>query len=139
MALANEFLPYPAFIIVLCDMSALFAFSYSVAFYPSNDIGTHFLLIYGIIQNVMTLLFLMIPGSGCNRALNQAQETINSLPGWLPQHRKVLKMYIRQRHSKTFPLTLWNIYVIDESLLISTFGTVLTYGFLVGNIKVAND
>ncbi|GFU27743.1 uncharacterized protein NPIL_336151 [Nephila pilipes] len=135
MALANEFLPYPAFINVLCNMIALFAFSYNVAFYPSDDIETYFILIYGIIQNVMAFLLLMIPAAGCNRALNLAQETIKSLPGWLPQHRKVLKMHIRQRHIKTFPLTLWNIYVINESLIINAFGTLLTYGFLVGNIK----
>ncbi|GFT46646.1 uncharacterized protein NPIL_538351 [Nephila pilipes] len=135
MALANEFLPYPAFINVLCNMGALFAFSYCVAFYPLVDIETYFILIYGIFQNVMALLLLMISAARCNRSLNLAMETIKSLPGWLPQHRKVLKMHIRQRHSKTFPLTLWNIYVINESLLINAFGTLLTYGFLVGNIK----
>ncbi|GFT86927.1 uncharacterized protein NPIL_467601 [Nephila pilipes] len=139
MSLANEFLPVPAFSIVLCIMSALFAFGYTVAFNPSDDIETYFTLLSGILQNIMALLLLMIPAAGSNRAANLAQETINSLPGWLPQHRKALKMHIRQRHSKTFPMTLWNIYVIDESLLISAFGTLLTYGFLLGNIKIPND
>ncbi|GFU27731.1 uncharacterized protein NPIL_336101 [Nephila pilipes] len=135
MALANEFLSYPAFINILCNMGALFAFNYSVLFYPSHDIKTYFILICEVFQNVMSLLLLMIPAAGCNRASISAQDTIKSLPGWLPQHRKILKMHIRQKHRKTFPLTLWNIYVIDESLLISAFGTLLTYGFLVGNIK----
>ncbi|GFS75872.1 uncharacterized protein NPIL_172131 [Nephila pilipes] len=139
MALANEFLSYPAFINVLCNMGALFGFSYLVVFYYSEVYNIYFLLLHGIIQSLMSLLLLLIPAAGCNRALNLAQETINSLPGWLPQHRKVLKMYIRQRHSKTFPLTLWNIYVIEESLLISAFGTLLTYGFLLGNIKNAKE
>ncbi|GFU27745.1 uncharacterized protein NPIL_336161 [Nephila pilipes] len=138
MALANEFLSYPALIIVLCNMGALFGFGYSVAVYSSSDIETYFVLIYGILQNGITVLSLMIPAARCNRALNLAQETIKSLPGWLPQHRKVLKMHIRQKHRKTFPLTLWNIYVIDESLLISAFGTLLTYGFLLGNINISN-
>ncbi|GFT46667.1 uncharacterized protein NPIL_538421 [Nephila pilipes] len=115
-------------------MGALFAFNYSVVFYPSEDIKTYFILIYGVFQNVMSLLLLMIPAAECNRVSNLALETIKSLPGWLPQHRKVLKMHIRQKHRKTFLLTLWNIYVIDKSLLISAFGTLLTYGFLVGNI-----
>ncbi|GFT36511.1 uncharacterized protein NPIL_658101 [Nephila pilipes] len=135
MALANTFLPYPAFITVLCNMGALFAFSYTLAFHPSDDIQIYFTLIYGIVENILASLLLMIPAAGCNRALYLAQETIKSLSGWLPQHRKALKTYIRQRHGKLFPLTLWNIYVIDESLLISAFGTLLTYGFLVGNIK----
>ncbi|GFS75876.1 uncharacterized protein NPIL_172151 [Nephila pilipes] len=139
MALANEFLSYPAFINVLCNMGALFGFGYSVAFYSSNDIEIYSLLIYGIVENVMGLLLLVVPAAGCNRALNQAQETISSLPGWLPQHSKVLKMHIRRRRGKTFHLTLWNIYVIKESLLISAFGSLLTYGFLVGNIKISNQ
>ncbi|GFT36524.1 uncharacterized protein NPIL_658171 [Nephila pilipes] len=139
MALANGFLSYPAFINVLCCMCGLFAFSYRVVFYPSDDRMVYFMMFQGIIQSLMSLILLMIPAAGCNRALILEQETINSLPGWLPQHRKTLKMYISQRHSKTFPLTLWNIYVIDESLLISAFGTLLTYGFLVGNISIAKN
>ncbi|GFT36516.1 uncharacterized protein NPIL_658131 [Nephila pilipes] len=139
MSLANEFLPYPAFITVLCTMGAIFATGYIVAFHSSDDIETYCVLIYGVLQNILALLLLMIPAAGCNRSLILAQETIKSLPGWLPEHRKVLKMHIRQRHGKTFPLTLWNIYVIDESLLISAFGTLLTYGFLVGNIKNDED
>ncbi|GFU27737.1 uncharacterized protein NPIL_336131 [Nephila pilipes] len=139
MALANGFLSYPAFITVLCNMGALFAFSYSVAFYPSDKMQTYFILIHGIVQNTIALLLLIIPAAGCNRASNMTQETINSLPEWFPQHRKFLKMHIRQRHNKAFLMTLWNIYVIDESLLISALGTVVTYGFLVGNIKNGND
>ncbi|GFT22794.1 uncharacterized protein NPIL_34801 [Nephila pilipes] len=139
MALANEFLSYPAFINVLCSMVALFAFSYIVTFYPPDDSMVYFEECHEIIRNLMSLLLLMIPAARCNRALNMLKETIKSLPGWLPQHRKALKMHIRRRLNKTFPLTLWNIYVIDESLLISAFGTLLTYGFLVGNIKIPND
>ncbi|GFT36527.1 uncharacterized protein NPIL_658181 [Nephila pilipes] len=139
MSLANEFLSVPAFNIVLCNMSALFTFGYTVAFNPSDDIETYFTLLSPILQNIMALLLLMISAAGCNRATNLAQETINSLPGRLPHLRKALKMHIHQRHSKTFPMTLWNIYVIDESLLISAFGTLLTYGFLFGNIRNVND
>ncbi|GFS75884.1 uncharacterized protein NPIL_172181 [Nephila pilipes] len=139
MALANEFLSYPAFINVFSSMCGLFAFSYSVVFYPLDDHKIYFMLFLGIIQSLILLFSLMIPAAGCNRALRMAQETINSLPGWLPQHRKVLKMHIRQKHSKTFSLTLWNVYVIDESLLFSAFGTLLTYGFLLGNIKIAKE
>ncbi|GFS75864.1 uncharacterized protein NPIL_172091 [Nephila pilipes] len=120
-------------------MGALFAYSYNVAFHPLDDRKVYFMQLHGIIQSSMSLLLLMIPAAGCNRALILLQKTIKSLPGWLPQHRKVLKMYIRQRHNKTFPLTLWNIYVIDVSLLISAFGTLLTYGFLVGNITIAKE
>ncbi|GFT36522.1 uncharacterized protein NPIL_658161 [Nephila pilipes] len=116
-------------------MGALFAFGYNVAFYPLDDRIVYFMHFHGIIQSLMSLLLLMIPAAGCNRALSQAEETIKSLPGWLPEHHKLLKMHIYQRQRKTFPLMLWNIYVIDESLLISAFGTLLTYGFLVGNIK----
>ncbi|GFT75098.1 uncharacterized protein NPIL_307601 [Nephila pilipes] len=139
MALANEFLPYPVFINVLCNMGALFAFSYIVTFYPPDDRMVYFMEGHRIIHSLMSLFLLMIPAAGCNRALNLLQLTIKYLPGWFPQHRKALKMHIRRRLNKTFPLTLWNIYVIDEPLLISAFGTLLTYGFLLGNIKIPNN
>ncbi|GFT61293.1 uncharacterized protein NPIL_264561 [Nephila pilipes] len=139
MALASEFLSYPAFINVLYSMGLLFTYGYNVAFKLSDHHMLYFTQLIGIIQISTSLLLLMIPAAGCNRVLRMAQETINSLPGWLPQHRKVLKLHILQKHSKTYPLTLWNIYVIDESLLISAFGTLLTYGFLVGNIQNGND
>ncbi|GFU27741.1 uncharacterized protein NPIL_336141 [Nephila pilipes] len=135
MSLANEFLSYPAFINVLCSMCGLFVFGCSVVFYSTDDHMVYFMMFQGIIQSFMSLLLLIIPAAGCNKASILAKQTIKSLPGWLPQHRKVLKMLIRQRHNKAFPLTLWNIYVIDESILISAFGTLLTYGFLVGNIQ----
>ncbi|GFT01303.1 uncharacterized protein NPIL_572201 [Nephila pilipes] len=139
MALANEFLSYPAFINVLCNMCGLFFIIYNFVFYSTEDIETYFILIFGIIQNVTALVLLTIPAAGCNRASNVARNTIKSLPGFLPQHRKELKMYIRQRHGETVSLTLWNIYVIDESLLISAFGTLVTYGFFVGNIKISKE
>ncbi|GFT01302.1 uncharacterized protein NPIL_572191 [Nephila pilipes] len=138
MALANKFLSYPAFVTVLCNMFGLFFIIYNFVFYPSDDIEACLLLIYGIIQNVTALLLMLIPAAGCNRASNVARNTIKSLPGFLPQYRKILKMYI-QRHSEIISLTLWNIYVIDESLVISAFGTLLTYGFFIGSIKIAKE
>ncbi|GFS94965.1 uncharacterized protein NPIL_59901 [Nephila pilipes] len=118
-------------------MCSLFAASYTFVFYPPDDRKSYLLLFQWIIQSLMSLLLLMVPAAGCNRSLIMEQETVNSLPGWIPQHGKVLKSYLRKTHRKAFPLTLWNIYVIDESLLISAFGTLLTYGFLVGNISIA--
>ncbi|GFT98463.1 uncharacterized protein NPIL_645471 [Nephila pilipes] len=120
-------------------MCVLFTYSYNVAFHPLDDRKVYFMQVFGIIQSLMSLFLLIIPAAGCNRALNLLQKTIKSLPGYLPQHREVLKLYIRKTHCKTFPLTLWNIYVIDESLLISALGTLLTYGFLVGNIHNAKE
>ncbi|GFT75101.1 uncharacterized protein NPIL_307611 [Nephila pilipes] len=139
MALANEFLSFPAFINVFCSMCSLFAASYTFIFYSPDDRNSYLLLFQWIIQSFMSLLLLMIPAAGCNRSLIMAQKTVNSLPGWLPEHRKVVKMYIRKMHRKALPLMLWNIYVIDESLLISAFGTLLTYGFLLGNITIAKN
>ncbi|GFT78709.1 hypothetical protein NPIL_121991 [Nephila pilipes] len=106
---------------------------------PSDDHRGHIIQLFGIIQILTIIILWMITAAVCNRALNQEQETLNYLTGWLPQHRKVLKMHILQKHIKTFPLTLCNIYVIDESLLLSAFQIVLIYGFFLGDIKNGND
>ncbi|GFU06004.1 uncharacterized protein NPIL_164411 [Nephila pilipes] len=76
----------------------------------------------------------MISGADCNRAAKQARDVIISLPGWFPQHYKMLKMHIRQKFLKKFALTLWKVYTINESLLMSALGTLVTYGFLVGTM-----
>ncbi|GFT75096.1 hypothetical protein NPIL_307591 [Nephila pilipes] len=74
MALANEFLSYPALINVLCNMGALFAFGYSVAFYTLDGRMVFFMHFHGIIQSLMLLLLMMIPAAGCNRCLNSGTE-----------------------------------------------------------------
>ncbi|GFY40878.1 uncharacterized protein TNIN_17881 [Trichonephila inaurata madagascariensis] len=120
-------------------MSGIFAFGYAFVFMPPDDYIVYLMVMYGIIQNFLYLLLSMLPAAGCNRASNMARNTITSLPGWFPQQYKLLKMLVCQRYKNAFVLTLWKMYIIDEPLLMSALGTLVTYGFLVANISMIKD
>ncbi|GFS64796.1 uncharacterized protein NPIL_121171 [Nephila pilipes] len=134
MTFANDFLSYPVFINVLCSMIGLFTFSYTFVFYPQNEYAIYIIILLGIFHYSLSLVLSVILAADCNRTSNLARRTVVSLPGWFPQQYQMLKMLIRQRYKNEFVLTLWKIYVIDESLLVSALGTLVTYGFLVGNM-----
>ncbi|GFX10007.1 uncharacterized protein TNCV_4101461 [Trichonephila clavipes] len=91
----------------------------------------------GVTHFLMALIPMMMSGADCNRAVSQARDMTISLPGWFPQHYRMLKRFIRQKFKKKYVLTLWKIYAIRESLLMSALGTLVTYGFLVGTMGIA--
>ncbi|GFX10004.1 uncharacterized protein TNCV_4101431 [Trichonephila clavipes] len=137
LTFTNDFLAYPAFINIVCVMFGLFIFSYSFVFLPKDNFLIYAFTFGGVTLYLMALIPLMLSGACCNRAASQARDTVVSLPGWFPQHYRMLKMLIRQKFKKKFALTLWKIYAIRESLLMSALGTLITYGFLVGTIGIA--
>ncbi|GFY68243.1 uncharacterized protein TNIN_466201 [Trichonephila inaurata madagascariensis] len=137
LTFANDFLAYPAFITMLCVMFGLFIFSYCFVFLPKDNLLIYVFTFAGVTLYLMALLPMMLSGACCNRAASQARDTVVSLPGWFPQHYRMLKMLIRQKFKKKYVLTLWKTHVIHESLLMSAFGTLITYGFLVGTIGIA--
>ncbi|GFQ79280.1 uncharacterized protein TNCT_164431 [Trichonephila clavata] len=134
---ANGFLAYPAFINMLCVMCGLFIFSYIFVFLPKDDFIIYVFTFGGLTIYLMSLIPMMLSGACCNRAARQARDMIVSLPGWFPQHYTMLKMIIRQKFKKKYALTLWKTYIINESLLMSALGTLITYGFLIGTIGIA--
>ncbi|GFX10010.1 uncharacterized protein TNCV_4101491 [Trichonephila clavipes] len=134
IAFADDFLSYPVFIIVLSSMAGLFWSTYSFVFVPRDDSMICICFLSGIVYYSTSLLIVMLTGAVANQAVVFARETVISLPGWIRQHYKELKMDIRQRFKHKTHFTLWNIYIIDKSLLISALGTLVTYGILIGTL-----
>ncbi|GFU06043.1 uncharacterized protein NPIL_164571 [Nephila pilipes] len=117
-------------------MCGIFIYSYALVFYPTDGYPTYVFTLGGMTHFLISLVAIIMSGADCNCVAKQAGDIINSLPGWFPQHYEMLKMHIRQKFKKTFVLTLWKVYVIKESLLVSALGTLITYGFLVGTIGI---
>ncbi|GFT03778.1 uncharacterized protein NPIL_644951 [Nephila pilipes] len=131
----QDFFSYPAFINVLSSMAGLFWGSYSIVFQSQKDyIISVFLL--GVVLNYFALLLaIMMPASAVNKAAKVAKNTVLSTPGWFPQHYGKLKMFICKRFKhQELALTLGKVYKIDTSLIISTLGTLISYGILVGTL-----
>ncbi|GFU06016.1 uncharacterized protein NPIL_164461 [Nephila pilipes] len=136
MKLADEFLSFPVFILVLISMSGLFSYTYMLIFISGNDWANYIFNLGSIVYYLMILLMVMLPAAAANEASAHARDFIISLPGWFPEHYLELTVCICQKYKSKVSLTLWNIYKIEKSLFISALGTLVTYGCLIGNIRI---
>ncbi|GFU06027.1 uncharacterized protein NPIL_164511 [Nephila pilipes] len=137
MNFADEFLSYPAFILVLSSMSGLFSFTYMFILISEKD-WANYVFIFGlIVYNFIILLMVILPAAAANHMATLANDLITSLPGWFPERYLELNVCICQKFKTKVSLTLWNIYKIENSLLLSALGTLVTYGCLIGNIRIS--
>ncbi|GFU06020.1 uncharacterized protein NPIL_164481 [Nephila pilipes] len=113
-------------------MIGLFWSSYGFVFLSSKDFAMLYVTISSIAFYFMILLMVILPAAAANQVGIQARNIVISLPGWFPKQYGKLSMHVRKHFTQEDFLTLWKIYKIDKSLLISALGTLLTYGFLVG-------
>ncbi|GBM00160.1 hypothetical protein AVEN_176402-1 [Araneus ventricosus] len=120
------------FIEVLIAMLQLFYFCYILAFVPKTDNLAYASFILGVMQYFTVLLLLILPAAAVNEVAKQAVEIIASLPTLFPEYYKDLKKKIRQKCMKEVSLSLWKIYRIDTSLLVTALGTLISYGVLFG-------
>nr|GBN99162.1 hypothetical protein AVEN_109244-1 [Araneus ventricosus] len=73
-------------------------------------------------------MLLMISGSITNE---EANDTSNFLKKRYNKDFKIPKLEV---DFSQYSLTIWKIYKLDRSLIISSFGTLLTFGILLGTL-----
>ncbi|KAF8796831.1 hypothetical protein HNY73_001167 [Argiope bruennichi] len=136
-SLADDFLSYPACITILNGMIGLFSFTYNFILELKVILNSNYLIIVGNITGILfystLLVVIILPGAAVNQAAWISKETAKCLPWRFPRHFMELKKILHQRSTFSGP-TLWKIYTIENSLLISAFGTLVTYGLLVGTL-----
>ncbi|GFY53503.1 uncharacterized protein TNIN_234621 [Trichonephila inaurata madagascariensis] len=94
-----------------------------------------------IIFDLSTHLLIMLSASFTNELTEEATKQIQCLLCRIPTDKREIKCNLKKDLSQPNSLTLWKIYVMDRSLTISSFATLLTYGILLGtlgNTKVGN-
>ncbi|GBL97566.1 hypothetical protein AVEN_163011-1 [Araneus ventricosus] len=69
----------------------------------------------------------MLPAAAANESAEMAKSTIKLMGCCIPHSYRDLEMYLRQRWKPRVAMTLWKIYKIDKSLLISALGLVGVY------------
>ncbi|GBN76886.1 hypothetical protein AVEN_53894-1 [Araneus ventricosus] len=115
-------------------MTFLFWTGYRIAF----DTDDHPLILFFSCVNgtyvLSHLLLIMVPASIANETTKRAKSNVLSLPHEILTTDKELKFGIKKCSFQEKFLTLWDIYVLDRSLLITAFGTLLTYGILLGSL-----
>ncbi|GFY58012.1 uncharacterized protein TNIN_267001 [Trichonephila inaurata madagascariensis] len=78
------------------------------------------------------LLIITISASLTNETASKAKNVMKNVPYRIPKGSERIKYMLRKNSVQEYSLTLWKIYIIDRSLIITCFGTLLTYGMLIG-------
>ncbi|GFS70503.1 uncharacterized protein NPIL_692621 [Nephila pilipes] len=135
MIFADNFLSFTALANLISVMTGLFWTGYSLVFFTNGNYMYYLRYLSAVVYVLTFLLMMMLPATAENVAAKFAKGIVLSLPGSFPEEYKKLMMYIHKNFKyQELELTLWKIYKIDKSLLISEIGTVITYGILVGTL-----
>lgn len=130
----DENFSFPAFVVVLACMISLFWTTYKAAF-QENITGAYYLAL--IISGCISLSFhllIMVSASIINEISERTRCTFHGLPYRHLAHKEELKNMLKKDFQHRVNLTLWNIYVVDKLLIITSLGTLLTYGILLGSL-----
>ncbi|GFU72542.1 uncharacterized protein TNCV_22241 [Trichonephila clavipes] len=130
----EDYLCFSAFLIVVSSMSGLFYVNYTILFVPIGGYQHYLASVAGEIYFSALFVMVVVPASAVNAAFVALKKSSIFLLGKLPHHFKESAMIINKESLEVVPLTLWKIYKIDRSLIISAIGTLLTYGILVATL-----
>ncbi|GFR24805.1 uncharacterized protein TNCT_271101 [Trichonephila clavata] len=125
-----------AFLTVFISTVALFWNGYRITFYK-NVRGGNLLLILSGLFFLCLLLLLVISGSASNEQANKVKILVQCLPYETGNNQQKINFF-KKTLLQNNVLTLWKIYVMDRSLLICIFGTLLTYGMMLGSLGQEN-
>ncbi|GFU61620.1 uncharacterized protein NPIL_621851 [Nephila pilipes] len=140
MIFADNFLSFSALANLIGVMTSLFWAVYSLVFFTNGDYLSYLRYLHGVVHVLTFLLMIMLPATAANVAAKVAKGIVLTLPGSFPEEYKKLKMYVQKNFKhQELEFTLWKIYTIDKSLLISEIGTVITYGILVGTLGTVQN
>ncbi|GFV39522.1 uncharacterized protein TNCV_1367631 [Trichonephila clavipes] len=131
MVTLEHFMSSSAFLVVMGSMTGLFWFSYKMIFFIKDGYQNYIGLMAGEMFQLSIFGMMIISASSVNRAADVAKEAVMSLPGRVPQYYNELKVILRKECKQNVCLTLWKIYKIDNSLIISALGVLMSYGFLI--------
>ncbi|GBM00134.1 hypothetical protein AVEN_176381-1 [Araneus ventricosus] len=112
-------------------MCGVFRMGYRLAF--DRDIAQEYFLslLMSSFYCLSVQLLIMIPAVSTNEKYHQLGQCLSHR---IPQQDKDLEFEFKKYFNKGSCLTLWKIYTLDRSLIITSLGTLLTYGILIGNL-----
>ncbi|GFR31486.1 uncharacterized protein TNCT_429931 [Trichonephila clavata] len=121
-----------AFVTILINTSGLFWDAYRITFHKNETTGYLLFTLSGISYLVL-LLQLMFSGTASNEQANLVKIHIQCLPRKTAEKQDQMNFF-KKALLQDNGLTLWKIYVMDRSLVIGTFGMLLTYGIMLGTL-----
>ncbi|GBM63849.1 hypothetical protein AVEN_69863-1 [Araneus ventricosus] len=130
----DEDFSFPAFLTILMTMIGLFWGGYRMAFSSSMDSEGKTALIFSGYFYLWNHSLILMPAALANEAANKAKHIAKYLPYQVPAQNRQLKFVLKKNSIWNNRLTLWEFYVLDRSILIASFGTLLTYGIILGSL-----
>ncbi|GFY67259.1 uncharacterized protein TNIN_439281 [Trichonephila inaurata madagascariensis] len=115
-------------------MTGIFWRGYRFASYSNISDERLIFMICSAILNISFQLQVMTSASTTNELARKVKTIVNSMVYQISPKNGKLNCILRNRCAQDYNLTLWKIYVINKALIISSFGTLLTYGMLVGTL-----
>ncbi|GFR22347.1 uncharacterized protein TNCT_494441 [Trichonephila clavata] len=122
---------YFAFATVFVSMMGTFWSGYRLVFCKTLTAEYFFFKLCLIIINCSTQLLIMLSASFTNELTEEATRRIQCLLCRIPAKREI-KCNLKCDLTQPSSLTLWKIYVMDRSLIISSYASLLTFGILLG-------
>ncbi|GFT30225.1 uncharacterized protein TNCV_3466821 [Trichonephila clavipes] len=123
---------YFAFATVFISMMGTFWAGYRLVFYKALTAEYFFFKLCLIIINISTQLLIMLSASFTNEITEEATRRIQCLLCRIPTAKREIKCNLKDDLTQPNSLTLWKIYVMDRSLIISSYASLLTFGILLG-------
>ncbi|GBN96551.1 hypothetical protein AVEN_268640-1 [Araneus ventricosus] len=118
------------FLETVMSMVGMFRAGYILVFLSCVRLDYLPLMFFGIVVFVHQLL-IMISASTANE---KAALTMKSLSCRIPESETDMRFKLRRISGEHKSLSVWKIYVLDRSLVVTSVGTLLTYGILIGTI-----
>ncbi|GFQ97615.1 uncharacterized protein TNCT_101351 [Trichonephila clavata] len=134
MGSVDEHLSQPVFLTVVFTMAGLFWGGYRIVFNSGMTNGYFLSLLISLSFCLSIQLLIMISACMTNELASKVKCVVQCLPYRSslqdPQRKFKFNKDLNQENS----LTLWKAYVMDRSLIITSIGTLLTYGILIGTL-----
>ncbi|GBM86246.1 hypothetical protein AVEN_51769-1 [Araneus ventricosus] len=118
------------FLETVMSMVGMFRAGYILAFLSSVRLDYLPQLLFGIVGFVHQLLIII----SASTANEKVALTMKSLSCRIPESETDLRFKLRRISGEHKSLSVWKIYVLDRSLVVTSVGTLLTYGMLIGTI-----
>ncbi|GIY88624.1 uncharacterized protein CEXT_590621 [Caerostris extrusa] len=128
----DEYFSRPAFFTVLTHMFLLFWGGYRIAFHWSSE---YFLYMMSCgIYFLPSHLMFTISASLANETAHKTKQAVKCLLCQVPPHEKEIRIKFEKYLIQENNLTLWKIYTLDRSFIITSIATLITYGILIASL-----
>ncbi|GBM01923.1 hypothetical protein AVEN_269536-1 [Araneus ventricosus] len=131
MSSIDENFSFPALAAVLITMTVEFRVGYRLAFDMNMTHGSFLALLISGMHCLSIQLLVMVPASVTNE---KDKSVAQYLLHRIPRKEKDLRFEFETDFKQKKCLTLWKMYDLNRSLIITSLGSLLTYGILIGTL-----